>query len=171
MLISFSIIKESGINAEKKTISDKYYESTMIMTNTISRKHGDTKSILFSTTSLDTDSNGNIYIFDSIGYKIVKFDKNCRYVKSWGKEGFGHGEFYFPRGISSPKLVVSPGNRIYVSNNRKIQIFNSNGKYLNEFKYYSITLFNIDAEGNIIQNILLNQNNRFRSKKNENLSK
>ena len=49
------------------------------------------------------DSNGNIYILDTNGHRIQKFDREGNYLDQWGTPGSGNGQFQNPRGI-----VTSP---------------------------------------------------------------
>jgi hypothetical protein len=62
------------------------------------------------------DSTGNIYVADSAGNgRIVKFDPNGRYLKSWDATG--------------TSLAVDAQNHIYLADraNRRIQVFDSEG--------------------------------------------
>jgi DNA-binding beta-propeller fold protein YncE len=62
---------------------------------------------------------------------VVVFDKTGKYVRSWGKLGQGPGEFSQPHSI-----VIDSKDRVYVAdrNNARIQIFDSRGKFLTEWK-------------------------------------
>jgi hypothetical protein len=75
--------------------------------------------------------NGDIYISD--GYKnsrVQKFDKNGKFLKSWGRRGAGPGEFYLPHAIiTDAKGLVYVGDR----ENARIQIFDADGNYLREW--------------------------------------
>jgi streptogramin lyase len=77
-------------------------------------------------------SNGDIYVSDGYGNdRVVVFDKTGKYVRSWGKLGQGPGEFSQPHSI-----VIDSKDRVYVAdrNNARIQIFDSRGKFLTEWK-------------------------------------
>ncbi|HEV7966128.1 MAG TPA: peptidyl-alpha-hydroxyglycine alpha-amidating lyase family protein [Candidatus Acidoferrales bacterium] len=75
--------------------------------------------------------NGEIYVAD--GYKnsrVQKFDKNGKFLKSWGRRGSGKGEFYLPHAIiTDSKGLVYVGDR----ENSRIQIFDPDGNYLREW--------------------------------------
>ncbi len=82
-------------------------------------------------TDVTWDPAGNIYVAD--GYnnsRVVKLDKNGKWLKTWGERGTGPGQFNIPHTIASDK----DGN-IYVGDrtNRRIQVFDSNGTFLRQF--------------------------------------
>jgi hypothetical protein len=82
-------------------------------------------------TDVTWDPAGNIYVAD--GYnnsRVAKFDKNGNWIKAWGERGTGPGQFNIPHTISSD----AQGN-IYVGDrtNRRIQVFDSDGKFLRQF--------------------------------------
>jgi len=75
--------------------------------------------------------NGEVYVAD--GYKnsrVQKFDKNGKFVKSWGRRGSGKGEFWLPHAIiTDSKGLVYVGDR----ENARIQVFDADGNYLSEW--------------------------------------
>jgi DNA-binding beta-propeller fold protein YncE len=81
--------------------------------------------------------NGDIFVADGHGDKtnarIVKFNKDGKFVKSWGKEGKGAGEFDVPHG-----LALDSAGRLFVADraNSRIQIFDQDGKFLEEWKQF-----------------------------------
>jgi DNA-binding beta-propeller fold protein YncE len=83
-------------------------------------------------TDVAFDNAGNVYIAD--GYtnsRVVKVDKNGRWVKTWGERGTGPSQFNILHTIASDK----DGN-IYVGDrtNRRVQVFDTAGAFLREFK-------------------------------------
>lgn len=77
--------------------------------------------------------NGDIFVGDGHGgssnARIVKFAKNGRFIKTWGKRGTGPGEFEAPHGLamdSRGRLVVADRG------NNRLQIFDQDGKLLEE---------------------------------------
>jgi len=76
--------------------------------------------------------NGDIYITDGYGNsRVMKFDRDGNFIKSWGKYGNGAGEFNLPHSV-----VVDKEDRVYVGDreNARIEIFDANGKFLKEWK-------------------------------------
>jgi DNA-binding beta-propeller fold protein YncE len=81
--------------------------------------------------------NGDIYVADGHGEKtndrIVKLDKDGRFITAWGKHGSGPGEFDTPHSIA-----LDSTGRVFVADraNNRIQIFDPNGKLLAEWKQF-----------------------------------
>lgn len=79
------------------------------------------------------DAAGNAYVADGFGganNRVSKFNKEGNFVMSWGKTGSLPGEFNEVRGIATD----AAGN-VYVADagNRRIQVFDGQGKYKTEF--------------------------------------
>jgi DNA-binding beta-propeller fold protein YncE len=73
------------------------------------------------------DAAGNIYVADGYGNaRVAKFDKNGKFIKSWGSQGAGQGQFNSVRGIA----LDSQGN-VYVADagNKRIQVFDGEGNF------------------------------------------
>ncbi len=82
-------------------------------------------------TDVTWDQAGNIFVAD--GYnnsRVVKIDKNGRWVKTWGERGTGPSQFNILHSIASD----ANGN-VYVADrtNRRIQVFDSDGTFLRQF--------------------------------------
>ncbi|HTE15105.1 MAG TPA: peptidyl-alpha-hydroxyglycine alpha-amidating lyase family protein [Burkholderiales bacterium] len=84
-----------------------------------------------------TAPNGDIYVSDGHGgdsnARIVKFAKDGKFIKTWGKKGSGPGEFGELHGIA-----LDSSGRVFVADrgNNRIQIFDADGKYLAEWKQF-----------------------------------
>lgn len=82
-------------------------------------------------TDVAWDAAGNIYVADGYGNaRVAKFDKNGKFIKSWGSRGVAPGQFNTPRGIA----LDAQGN-VYVADagNRRIQVFDSDGTLKTQF--------------------------------------
>src|SRR5436309_155413 len=81
--------------------------------------------------------NGDIFVSEGHGAgnnRILKFSKDGKLIKSWGKLGTGPGDFDQPH-----SLAMDSRGRLFVGdrNNNRIQIFDQDGKFLAEWKQFS----------------------------------
>ena len=74
------------------------------------------------------DAEGNIFVADGHGAnaRIAKFDRNGRFLLSWGERGAEPGQFNVPHSIATD----ARGN-VYVadSGNKRIQVFDGRGTF------------------------------------------
>ncbi len=65
--------------------------------------------------------------------RIVKFSKDGKFIKTWGKVGKGPGEFDVPHG-----LAMDSAGRLFVADrsNDRIQIFDQDGKFLADWRQF-----------------------------------
>ena len=78
--------------------------------------------------------NGDIFVADGHGNaRIVKFSKDGRFIKEWGKKGTGPGEFDLPHA-----LEFDSRGRLFVGDrgNSRIQIFDQEGQLLAEWRQF-----------------------------------
>lgn len=76
-------------------------------------------------TDVAFDSTGNIYVADGYGNaRIAKFDRNGRFLKSWGTRGSEAGQLNMPLSIA-----IDSRDHIYVADrgNKRIQVFDPEG--------------------------------------------
>jgi hypothetical protein len=86
-------------------------------------------------TEVAVGANGDVFVGDghtgggtaSGNARIVKFDKNGKFLKTWGKKGMGPGEFDVVHALaldSRGRLIV--GDR----QNNRLQVFDAEGKFI-----------------------------------------
>jgi DNA-binding beta-propeller fold protein YncE len=81
-------------------------------------------------TDVAWDAAGNIFVSDGYGNsRIVKLDKNGKYLKAWGAKGAEHGQFDTPH-----SLAVDAQGNVYVADlgNKRIQVFDNDGGFKSE---------------------------------------
>ena len=72
--------------------------------------------------------SAEFFVADGYGNsRVMQFSKDGRYLKEWGTEGKGEGQFDLPHAI-----VLDQDGRIYVGDreNDRVQVFDSQGKFL-----------------------------------------
>jgi len=81
--------------------------------------------------------NGDIFVGDGHGgdsnARVLKFSKDGKFIKTWGKKGSGPGDFELPH-----NLAFDSRGRLFVADrgNSRIQIFDQDGKFLEEWKQF-----------------------------------
>src|SRR5882672_3248933 len=107
--------------------------------------------------------SGDIFVADGHGpdsnARIVKFSANGKFIKAWGKQGSGPGEFNNPH-----SLAMDSKGRLFVGDrgNSRIQIFDQDGKFLEEWRQFgrpsgvfidqNDILYVADSESNMARN-------------------
>lgn len=101
--------------------------------------------------------SGDIFVADGHGgdtnARVVKFSKDGRYIREWGKKGTGPGEF-----DTLHSMAMDSKGRLFVADrgNSRIQIFDQEGKFLAQWKQFgrpsgiyitkSDTLYAVDSQ-------------------------
>jgi hypothetical protein len=97
------------------------------------------------------DSHKNIYILDGGNHRVQKYDKNGNYLQTIGRKGQGPGEF-----TSLYSAFIDGQDNLYVSEGRRIQVFNALGEYQRSILLdNNINEFFVDFKGNIITHATL----------------
>jgi sugar lactone lactonase YvrE len=82
--------------------------------------------------------NGDIFVSDGHtpgmgNARVVKFTKDGKFIKQWGKHGSGPGEFEVPHA-----LAFDSRGRLFVGDraNNRIQIFTQDGEFIAQWKQF-----------------------------------
>lgn len=92
---------------------------------------GSDQAHFISPSSVAVAATGDIFVADGHGAnennRVVKYSRDGRFIKAWGKTGYGPGEFHTLHGIA-----IDARGRIFVADrgNNRIQIFDQEGKHL-----------------------------------------
>ena len=64
--------------------------------------------------------------------RVLKFDKDGKFIKSWGGKGSGPGQFQVAHGAA-----IDPKGLLWIADreNQRIQVFDQNGTFVREMKY------------------------------------
>jgi streptogramin lyase len=108
-------------------------------------------------------ASGDIFVADGHGgdtnARIMKFSASGKFIKTWGKQGSGPGEFKLPH-----TLAMDSAGRLFVGDrpNNRIQIFDQDGNFLAEWKQFgrpsgvfidkNDIIYVTDSESNTAQN-------------------
>jgi DNA-binding beta-propeller fold protein YncE len=82
--------------------------------------------------------NGDVFVADGHGRetnaRIMKFSKDGKFIKTWGKKGSAPGELDIPHA-----LAMDSQGRLFVADrqNNRIQIFEQDGKFLDLWTQFS----------------------------------
>ena len=109
-------------------------EGKVVMTLGTAGIRGESETTFDGPTDVAIAPNGDIFVSD--GYennRVVKFSKDGKFIKAWGKQGSGPGEFNVPY-----TLEFDSRGRLFVGDrfNSRIQIFDQDGNYLEEWKQF-----------------------------------
>jgi DNA-binding beta-propeller fold protein YncE len=75
------------------------------------------------------DGSGNLYALGTFNDSVVKYTPDGRFVNRFGGSGGEPGQFR-----AAHAIAVDNKGRVYVSDSKGIQVFDSNGRYLDLFK-------------------------------------
>jgi len=78
-------------------------------------------------TDIDVDTDGNIYVLDSLNARVQVFGPDGNFLRKFGERGTAVGSFRIPKG-----LAVSPNGIVYVSDSlsHRVVVFDLQGDYL-----------------------------------------
>lgn len=93
------------------------------------------------------DQKGDLYVVDTGKHRVQKFTRDGKFICAWGDKGESNGQFSEPVGIAiDPNGIITPADRakgqkevrgevVYVADtaNRRVQKFDTSGKFLGQF--------------------------------------
>lgn len=90
---------------------------------------------------LTTDDEGNIYVTDTWGYRIEKFDKDGKFLLKWGngKDTQGNPDIssQFPTGFYGPRSIAfdPAAGELYITDtgNRRVVVYDKQGQFKRQF--------------------------------------
>ena len=100
-------------------------QAVRTITKTVSGQTGDSEL----DASVAADGLGNIYVLGSFNEAVFKYSPEGRFLNKFGGKGDERGQFHAPQAIA-----VDGQGRVYVSDIKGIQVFDSEGRYLDAFK-------------------------------------
>jgi sugar lactone lactonase YvrE len=108
--------------------------SRVLMTLGTKGVSGDGPNEFNGVTDVAIAPNGDIFVSDGhVNARILKFSKDGKLIKMWGKKGTAPGEFNLPHSLafdSRGRLLVADRS------NKRIQLFDQDGKFLEEWKQF-----------------------------------
>jgi DNA-binding beta-propeller fold protein YncE len=107
-------------------------EGKLLLTLGKKDEAGDTPDKFNKPADVAVAPSGEFFVADGYGNsRVVKFAKDGKYLKEWGKKGTGEGEFNLPHVI-----CLDGKGRVYVGDreNNRIQVFDADGKFIAQWK-------------------------------------
>ncbi len=109
-------------------------DGTLLMTLGTKGVRGDGPDQFGGPCDVAVAQNGDIFVADGhTNARIVKFDKDGKFIKTWGRKGDQPGEFNLPHTI-----VIDSRGRVLVGDrsNNRIQIFDQDGAFLDQWTQF-----------------------------------
>jgi peptidylamidoglycolate lyase len=106
-------------------------EGELLLTLGTPGKRGEDENHFNRPTDTAITPQGDIFVTDGYGNRrVVHFDAQGKFVKSWGRYGAGPGEFALPH-----MIVVDSRGILYVAdrNSGRIQLFDQQGRFLEQW--------------------------------------
>ncbi len=109
-------------------------DGQLVMTLGTAGVSGNTADTFNGPTDVAVAPSGDIFVADGhVNSRIVKFAKDGRFIKAWGRKGTGPGEFDVPH-----TLVFDQRGRLLVGDrsNKRIQIFDQEGTFIDQWTQF-----------------------------------
>jgi peptidylamidoglycolate lyase len=123
------------LNVVKKYSAD----GTLLMTLGKNGIAGETADTFNKPTNVLVAADNSIFVTDGYGnQRVVKFDKDGKFVKAWGKKGTAPGEFRIPHSVAQDRrgrIIVADrcGLGETKCTDGRVQVFDTDGKFLTQW--------------------------------------
>jgi streptogramin lyase len=114
-------------------------DGTLLMTLGKVGVPGETSDTFNKPTNVHVAADDSIFVTDGYGnQRVVKFGKDGKFIKAWGKKGTAPGEFRIPHSITqdrSGRIIVADrcGLGETKCTDGRIQVFDADGKYVTQW--------------------------------------
>ncbi len=131
----FIWVSDSGVKDGKGAQVMKFdAEGKLLMTIGKAGVSAEGNDTFLAPTWVAVAANGDVFVSDGHGaardgmnHRILKFNKDGRFIKAWGGTGTAPGQLNDPHG-----LAMDSQGRIFVADrtNRRVQVFDQDGKFI-----------------------------------------
>ena len=128
------VTDNGDVNGKGQQVFKFSKDGTLLMTLGKAGVKGTDSATFDQPTDVAVAPNGDVFVSDGhVNSRIVKFSKDGRFIKTWGKKGTGPGEFDLPHA-----LAFDSRGRLFVGDrsNSRIQIFDQEGTFLAEWRQF-----------------------------------
>jgi DNA-binding beta-propeller fold protein YncE len=100
---------------------------------------GETSDTFNKPTNAFVAADGSIFVTDGYGnQRVVKFSKDGKFIKAWGKMGTGPGEFRIPHAVTQDKsgrIIVADrcGLGATKCTDGRVQVFDTDGNFITQW--------------------------------------
>jgi len=101
-------------------------------------REDDDNYLFFEPNAMAADREGNLYVLDSRNFRVQVFDRNRKFLRSFGRNGQGPGDIGRPE-----SLDVDASGNVYVGDpgNGRIGVFDPTGRWLKAFPVPSTNIY------------------------------
>ncbi len=120
-------------DVHKHVVRKHKRDGEVLLTLGVEGEAGTDEKHFFKPTDVAFASNGGIFVTDGYGNaRVVRFDKEGKYIGAWGSLGTADGQFSIPHAI-----VIDSKDRLYIAdrNNARVQVYDVNGNLLDSWKH------------------------------------
>jgi hypothetical protein len=144
-----TIQEENGVTVVKNPKEPMYKEDVFGLEEELSigEAEGREEYMFLEVQSIAADDEERIYVLDYKANCVKIYGRNGEFIKKFGREGRGPGEFYLTRTI-----IITKESEIMVQGLYSLSFFSLEGEFKESISSAKERLFaiNIDSEGNII---------------------